>query len=404
MTSGTRTSGSSVPVSTNSGPGFEKVGYFTKTWSGANSPITPKPLRSSTPAFRRLANVYTPRGKIEVEVASPIAFPSKGIKSREERFLLNDYSCDISIITDKVFGFRFGNPPSGPTYTGTGMNTGYGNRATSNPWTSNDDLALIGRLREEIAGSSFNLAVTTAESREAFSMITNAASRIYGAYRLMRKGNFQLAARKLTEGTSRRKISDKSIASNWLELQYGWLPLLADAQSGAQYLAEYGLRRRSRRYSVRLSKSGSLGPAVGGANVVGTTVARGQLIAYIDEVNEASLIGLTDPLSVAWELIPYSFVVDWFLPIGDFLQARALSSAVTGGFVKTLTTRENWKAGDCKLPKFTSSGIVTTGSTVSVRRSVSSSIVVPLPSIVPISDAIGWKRAANAVSLLRVRL
>lgn len=32
-------------------------------------------------------------------------------------------------------------------------------------------------------------------------------------------------------------------------------------------------------------------------------------------------VGLTNPLSVAWELIPFSFVVDWFLPIGKYLDA-----------------------------------------------------------------------------------
>jgi len=30
---------------------------------------------------------------------------------------------------------------------------------------------------------------------------------------------------------------------------------------------------------------------------------------------------LNDPLSVAWEVMPWSFVADWFLPIGDYLGA-----------------------------------------------------------------------------------
>jgi hypothetical protein len=29
-------------------------------------------------------------------------------------------------------------------------------------------------------------------------------------------------------------------------------------------------------------------------------------------------LGLTNPLNVAWELVPFSFVVDWFIPIGSF--------------------------------------------------------------------------------------
>jgi hypothetical protein len=34
--------------------------------------------------------------------------------------------------------------------------------------------------------------------------------------------------------------------------------------------------------------------------------------------NTLSSLGLTNPLNVAWELVPFSFVVDWFIPIGDF--------------------------------------------------------------------------------------
>jgi hypothetical protein len=30
-------------------------------------------------------------------------------------------------------------------------------------------------------------------------------------------------------------------------------------------------------------------------------------------------LGLTNPLELIWERIPYSFVVDWFLPIGGWL-------------------------------------------------------------------------------------
>lgn len=31
-------------------------------------------------------------------------------------------------------------------------------------------------------------------------------------------------------------------------------------------------------------------------------------------------IGLTNPLLLGWELIPFSFVADWFIQVGDYLE------------------------------------------------------------------------------------
>ena len=35
----------------------------------------------------------------------------------------------------------------------------------------------------------------------------------------------------------------------------------------------------------------------------------------------AGALGLTNPLQLAWELLPFSFVADWFVPIGAYLSA-----------------------------------------------------------------------------------
>jgi hypothetical protein len=31
--------------------------------------------------------------------------------------------------------------------------------------------------------------------------------------------------------------------------------------------------------------------------------------------------GFTNPINLLWELLPFSFVADWFLPIGNYLEA-----------------------------------------------------------------------------------
>jgi len=53
--------------------------------------------------------------------------------------------------------------------------------------------------------------------------------------------------------------------------------------------------------------------------------------------------GLLDPLSLAWELLPLSFVVDWFTGVGNFLDSwtRPLGLAFLDGY-KTLYLRNYW--------------------------------------------------------------
>jgi hypothetical protein len=46
-------------------------------------------------------------------------------------------------------------------------------------------------------------------------------------------------------------------------------------------------------------------------------------------------LGLTNPIAVAWELVPFSFAVDWFLPVGNTLSALTAGQGLTwlGGYI-----------------------------------------------------------------------
>jgi len=38
-------------------------------------------------------------------------------------------------------------------------------------------------------------------------------------------------------------------------------------------------------------------------------------------LKQLAQIGITNPINLAWELIPYSFVIDWLIPVGKFLES-----------------------------------------------------------------------------------
>lgn len=124
-----------------------------------------------------------------------------------------------------------------------------------------------------------------------------------------------------------------AIPNSWLEVQYGWNPLMSDVSGACSELSsnlEFEPRRpvvvRSRKkildtglYSVVWSP----GYAISDFEVDVKVDAKVQLCYTLNSFPTAlfSSLGLTNPAEIVWELVPYSFVVDWFLPIGDWLSA-----------------------------------------------------------------------------------
>lgn len=408
MTIGTKIQDDSRPVVTVSGNAL--IGRkFSKTWSGQDyPPSVPEVIQSSIPVSRKVFVVRGGKREFEyVQTFKPRTvriYPPRRARTEE-----HNYSMSISDINYGIWQ-QANNPSQSMTTNRWGWDT-YA-LGPSNPWGPNDDLALASRLRSAVAGSTFNAGVFLGEGREALGMIADTAIKLYWGYRAAKQGDFRSAKRYLTSGTDRERIAKKVTSSNWLELQYGWLPLLNDVYDGAQSLAhllEYPLQE-----VVRVSMTKDRGPV---RTLNPTTVpARGRsytrksVKVIIKEKNVAKLYGLTDPLSVAWELVPYSFVLDWFLPIGDYLSARSLDKSLTATYVTS--TKSVHEVFGLKLgpPGIYGPGRLSgdfgsvSSRSVQFTRSVTSSLSTPLPKVKTLGEAFSWKRAANAVALLTNRL
>lgn len=125
----------------------------------------------------------------------------------------------------------------------------------------------------------------------------------------------------------------------------------------------------------------------------------------------ATLLGLTNPAEVAWELIPFSFVVDWFLPIGNYLASvDSLFGLNVVWCTKTVvvkTTSQGFATtGGTDTDGFVwgSSNSNWTSETVSVVRTIidPATVTPPLPQFN--SDPINMGRLLNALALLRQRI
>lgn len=408
MTSGAKVVDLRYTVTTDCGTGLAGS-YYSRNWSGQNyPPVHPTYTEVEAVRFHRHVRkgvvYYEPKLYHYLRKDKP---PSRS--TTEE----HPYTTDWLKYSDPE-GLRWKSNAIDPWKTGT-CSSCFGMSDTFvNPWYSFQELALLGRLRERVAGSTFDAGVFLGEGHQALKMIANAATTISGALAAARKGDYSRAQRIIDRyypenKTRKAKRNTKEFAGSWLELQYGWLPILQDAHDGAVFLAhqlEVPLQHVVRARYKTGHALGSVGAAFRLTYSVRENRTKGQIKAILREVNVPALAGLTDPASVAWELLPYSFVADWFIPIGNYLKARGLAQALTGTFVKTVT----WKSkisgitGDALYPSWSVSSPGFYRERGTCTREVSTSLSVPLPEIKPLGDVPSWKRAANAVSLLIQRV
>lgn len=433
MTTGSWDRGNSATIPTAPG-GF----YWKKSWTGADrAPLPKAPLKVSTVCLPytdkkgrkrvRCHKVYWrersgPTGNWRPPKRSydvPHNYSMSERYAREYSYTLQNSGCP------PPFG---GCKPGG--YESTGVlfrDLGYPTWAAANLITANQKLELIGRLRRRINGSDFNLAVFLAEALESCDMISATAKKLARAYAFAHSGRWVQAARTLSDGPVpsriRRARESDPISGHWLELQYGWLPLLQDVKAAAELLAHQLNVPFRKRYHVEerlestLTQTGRRSWATNCCPITydnasvqyrsGST--RTQIYALTCYVTEAptipQLLGLTNPTSVLWEKLPYSFVADWFLPIGQWLDARGLASDLVGTFVESdlrKGVRHVPDLSDYKATITLGQGSPTPWVDIQFTRTVSSSLssFVPMPQFKPLNEALTWKHAANAVALL----
>lgn len=186
-----------------------------------------------------------------------------------------------------------------------------------------------------------------AESHKTFEMVGNTASRIarsVSAFRAKRPKEWGKVVATQTGNLARKDWH--TVPNSWLELQYGWKPLMDDV-----YGAIHHLSRRSRYefpysrvsgYSFTETEVKSNVTLSGGScfDLGGLT----QDVYMLDKqevfitliygltspiLAEISSLGLLSPLEIVWETTRYSFVVDWFLPIGPWLSALTADAGYT---------------------------------------------------------------------------
>lgn len=251
-----------------------------------------------------------------------------------------------------------------------------------------------------VRANNLDLGQFLGELPETWTLIVEQSLVVLRALNAVRKGDYAKAGKILGQAVPK---NPRDAASAWLSYKFGWLPLLQDIHSMAQfdpiepgYATAVGVATENHimtGFSSLYVPKGSPKHTKGAECKVAYTVEDSVL------ANLTSL-GLANPLSIAWELAPLSFVVDWFLPIGNSISAltQNLGLVFDHGYI----TRFAHGTFTVQSTTFGTNGIMPSWEidTSGMDRQVLSTFPMPKVAIPPLLDP---NKGATMLALLAQR-
>jgi hypothetical protein len=187
-------------------------------------------------------------------------------------------------------------------------------------WDARDSMynLALNRLNDKVRGS-LDLSVALAEAGTTTRMIKNTIKLLRHARKLKPPGGFG---------------STRDVANGYLQYKYGWKPLLSDIFGVADEsirIVQNKIQRISAGSKVRengpitqVYSSINGTPNVRVMRIRKETSFSGCRIGVILQIPPSAFRldrwMSMNPISIGWELIPYSFVVDWVYDIGSYLR------------------------------------------------------------------------------------
>lgn len=275
-----------------------------------------------------------------------------------------------------------------------------------NDFTANDQLKLMAKLASSARTTDFHLGKFVAEGKQTVSLAVNTAKTIGRAIWYLKHGRFESAVRQLgITGNHRSELHPKDVAGRFLELKFGWEPLLQDVYEATK--AYHNLTSGPRNYNVRVGTFRSQVQDVSASPSnweLKAVVEHAQRLIYLweEDLSSARTLGLEDPAGIFWEKLPMSFIADWFIPIGTYLDVLNTIPKLKGYWCQT-NVRKVRTLG-CK-PKNLSyyKGCTTQYEWTRVRRTTGSgfkALDIPLPTLKPLDKALSPTHIFEAVALL----
>lgn len=192
----------------------------------------------------------------------------------------------------------------------------------------------------EVAKSDTLALVTLVELRKTVDMVTSVTGGLVSGIKLLAGGSTKKAVLKALMGSKYKepkakdlKWSAKTLSGKWLEVRYGWVPTLYDLEGTLAALNAIRYPRLTARgtsatEALVTSNHDQVWDPTNGHRLFykfeksWKVSVRAYVLYTVEEAwFKAHRLGLLCPLTTVWELVPFSFVVDWFVNIGEWLDA-----------------------------------------------------------------------------------
>lgn len=298
------------------------------------------------------------------------------VKTRGNFFKFSEVPCPHSGVhgMTRKYSYVLGLPPSHHDLLGS-----YNSLKSRNAFALN--------LREKIVKKRVNLGSSLAEYRESAKLFGELGKTLHKAYHVLR-GRMR-----------RRKLRVCSIPGTVLQANFGISPLVNDVYNSVETLRhklKLPLRERLS-VGIKIPLNGSLDSGGYTYNVKGLFSQRATIYYSLNQAYYLTdTFDFGNPIEWAWELIPFSFVVDWAIPIGEWLGSldALLGISEIHGTVTTRLEEQIEAVWD-------QANIVLSPSRItshSYERGLINS--VPLPKFPGWKPSRSWRTVVNATALL----
>jgi hypothetical protein len=187
------------------------------------------------------------------------------------------------------------------------------------------------KLSADLNTGISSILVSAAELPKTVKMINKALTYLRNPL-INAKNKLRLTRAQMRTPSGRKAALDMA-EQDWLEGRYGWRPFIYDVMSWVEAgKSKYSDRRTVKTAVQKLDPPPYTAIRKGssrGLTVAGTSVWKAEFVASSGQTADfgvnlsqfARTWGALDVVGTGWELIKFSFILDWFLNLGDTLKA-----------------------------------------------------------------------------------